>query len=83
MHLGSASVALNIARILWGFAVTPAVDDKGRDKDVNIFAYSDGFNSSPLPFPCSVTPRSPRHAEVVGEEYEAASKDLARYTAAT
>ncbi|KAF6821084.1 cytochrome P450 [Colletotrichum sojae] len=83
IHLGSASVVLNIARILWGFEATPAVDGKGRDIDVDIFAYSDGFNSSPLPFPCSIAPRSPRHAEVIEEEHEAASKDLARYTAAT
>ncbi|KAK2000565.1 hypothetical protein LX36DRAFT_559729, partial [Colletotrichum falcatum] len=65
MHLGSASVALNMARILWGFAVGPAKDDKGRDIDVDIFAYSDGFNSCPLPFPCLITPRSPRHAAVI------------------
>ena len=36
------------------------------------FAYSEGFNSSPLPFPCSITPRSPAHAEVVQKEYVAA-----------
>ncbi|CCF40026.1 cytochrome P450 CYP2 subfamily [Colletotrichum higginsianum] len=76
MHLGSASVALNIARVLWGFAVGPAKDEKGRDVDVDIFAYSDGFNSSPLPFPCSITPRSPRHAEVIGEECERALEEL-------
>ncbi|WQF76450.1 Putative cytochrome P450 [Colletotrichum destructivum] len=80
MHLGSASVALNIARVLWGFAVGPAKDEKGRDVDVDIFAYSDGFNSSPLPFPCSITPRSPRHAEVIGEEHERALEELRAYT---
>lgn len=36
MHLGSASVAINIARILWGFKVTPAVSEKGRDMDVDM-----------------------------------------------
>ncbi|GKT88705.1 cytochrome P450 [Colletotrichum tofieldiae] len=36
MHLGAASVALNIARILWGFQVNPAKDEKGRDVDVDM-----------------------------------------------
>ncbi|EFQ26989.1 cytochrome P450 [Colletotrichum graminicola M1.001] len=82
MHLGSASVALNIARILWVFAVGPAEDEKGRDIDVEIFAYSDGFNSSPLPFPCSITPRSSHHAAVIQREHENALKELGKYTAA-
>ncbi|KDN69081.1 hypothetical protein CSUB01_11693 [Colletotrichum sublineola] len=85
MHLGSASVALNIARILWGFAVSSAKDDKGRDIDVDMllhsFAYSDGFNSSPLPFPCSITPRSLHHAAVIQREHEHALKELRGYTA--
>ncbi|KAK2041447.1 cytochrome P450 [Colletotrichum somersetense] len=80
MHLGSASVALNIARILWGFTIGPAKDDKGRDIDVDIFAYSDGFNSSPLPFPCSITPRSLHHAAVIRREHENALKELGDYT---
>lgn len=80
MHLGSASVAINIARILWGFDVRPGKDEKGRDAGVDIFAYSDGFNSSPLPFPCSITPRSPHQAEVVEREHEEALKALVTYT---
>ncbi|OHW92159.1 o-methylsterigmatocystin oxidoreductase [Colletotrichum incanum] len=83
MHLGSASVELNIARILWGFKVNPPKDEKGRDVDVDIFAYSDGFNSSPLPFPCSITSRSSRHAAVVEAEHEEALKDLRAYAVVT
>ncbi|GKT53022.1 cytochrome P450 [Colletotrichum tofieldiae] len=83
MHLGAASVALNIARILWGFQVNPAKDEKGRDVDVDIFAYSDGFNSSPLPFPCSITARSPRHAAVIQTEHERALGELKAYAVVT
>ncbi|KAF4782818.1 hypothetical protein HER10_EVM0003205 [Colletotrichum scovillei] len=79
MHLGSASVALNIARILWGFEVNPETDEKGRDVEVDIFAYSDGFNSSPLPFPCSITPRSLKHAQVIEQEHGEALKALREY----
>ncbi|KAK0649971.1 cytochrome P450 [Cercophora newfieldiana] len=80
MHLGSASVLINIARILWAYDVKPAVDEKGKNIDVDIFAYSDGFNSSPLPFPCSITPRSARHAEVVEREYRDAMAELQPYS---
>lgn len=36
MHLGSASVELNIARILWAFKVSPAKDANGDDIDVDM-----------------------------------------------
>ncbi|KAL2020641.1 hypothetical protein VTK56DRAFT_8131 [Thermocarpiscus australiensis] len=83
MHLGSASVAINIARILWAFNVKPAVNEAGEDIDVDIFAFSDGFNSTPLPFPCSVTPRSAKHARVVEREHQEALEKLRSYTAAS
>ncbi|OTA99412.1 hypothetical protein M426DRAFT_67810 [Hypoxylon sp. CI-4A] len=83
MHLGSASVELNIARILWAFNVEPEKDANGQDIDVDIFAYSDGFNSSPLPFPCSIKARSLKHAEVIEKEFLGASESLKTYTAAS
>ncbi|KAH7310761.1 cytochrome P450 [Stachybotrys elegans] len=79
MHLGSASVTLNIARILWAFDIGPAKDEDGKDIDVDIFGYSDGFNSSPLPFRCSITPRSQNHVEVVEHEYGKVINDLTQY----
>lgn len=36
MHLGASSVTLNIARVLWGFNVAPAKDEKGKDIDVDM-----------------------------------------------
>lgn len=47
------------------------------------FAYSEGFNSSPLPFPCSITPRSVKHAEAIESEHGNALEDLREYTAVT
>ncbi|KAI1215193.1 cytochrome P450 [Annulohypoxylon truncatum] len=81
MHLGTASVELNIARILWAFEVGPVKDANGKDIDVDIFAFSDGFNSSPLPFPCSIKPRSPEHAKVIEQEFQDALVSLKTYTA--
>ncbi|KAK8066754.1 hypothetical protein PG997_013501, partial [Apiospora hydei] len=36
MHLGAASINLNIARILWAFNVSPAKDETGQDIDVDM-----------------------------------------------
>ncbi|KAK3312975.1 cytochrome P450 [Apodospora peruviana] len=83
MHLASASVELNIARILWAFEIGPAKDEKGKNIEVDIFAFTDGFNSSPLPFPCSITPRSSEHVKVIEKEYEDVVKKLKAYTAVT
>jgi hypothetical protein len=47
------------------------------------FAFSDGFNSSPLPFECEITPRSAGHERVMREAYEEAIVELAEYTPAT
>lgn len=44
------------------------------------FAFSDGFNSSPLPFPCSIKPRSSGHAKVIEQEAQGALKSLRTYT---
>ncbi|KAK3389784.1 cytochrome P450 [Podospora didyma] len=84
MHLGSASVAINIARMLWAFDISTATDPKtGEATEVDIFAYSDGFNSTPLPFPCSISPRSPAHAKVIEEEYKDAMKELEAFRPTT
>ena len=36
MHLGLASVSINIARILWAFDVRPVKNKEGRDTEVDM-----------------------------------------------
>lgn len=36
LHLGHASVTLNITRILWGFNVNPAKDERGKDIEIDM-----------------------------------------------
>lgn len=43
------------------------------------FAFSDGFNSSPLPFPCEIRPRSSKHVEGIEREYREARSKLEMY----
>jgi len=79
MHLASNSVFMNVARILWGFNVSKAKDADGKEIPVDIFAYSSGFNSLPLPFPVTITPRSPAHVAVMEREFEAAQEEFKTY----
>ncbi|KAB5566218.1 cytochrome P450 [Coniochaeta sp. 2T2.1] len=80
MHVGNNSVALNIARILWAFDIGPAKSASGQDVDVDIFAFTNGFNSVPLPFQSSIKPRSARHAEVIEREFGTAMSELKEYS---
>lgn len=36
MHLGAASVSINIARMLWAFDIQPAKDKDGNEIDVDM-----------------------------------------------
>ncbi|KAJ7111970.1 cytochrome P450 [Mycena epipterygia] len=78
-HLGSNSIYINIARILWGFNLSKARDDSGREIEVDTFAYTDGFNSVPLPFPISIMPRSAGHLAIIERENEAAQEEMKIY----
>ncbi len=37
MHLGAASIAINIARMLWAFNIKPALNEKGEKIDVDMY----------------------------------------------
>ncbi|KAJ7487924.1 cytochrome P450 [Mycena latifolia] len=77
--LASNSVFINIARILWAFNLSKARDENGTEIDVDTLAYTDGFNSVPLPFPISITPRSPGHVAIIERENEAAQEEMRVY----
>ncbi|KAJ7141223.1 cytochrome P450 [Mycena epipterygia] len=78
-HLASNSIYINVARILWGFNLSKARDENGQEIDVDTFAYTDGFNSVPLPFPISITPRSAGHLAIIERENEAAQEEMKAY----
>ncbi|KAJ6512686.1 cytochrome P450 [Mycena sanguinolenta] len=78
-YLASNSIYLNVARILWGFDLRKARDEEGNEIEVDTFAYTDGFNSVPLPFSISITPRSPGHLAIIERENEAAQEEMKAY----
>ena len=56
---------------------------QGRELNLDIFAYTDGENTRPLPFRARFTPRSEKIAEILEEERGNAEHFLARYKGET
>ena len=71
---------ITISRILWGFKISHAIDQKtGKEILVDIDAYTDGFNSKPLPFKCRLEPRRPKYVDIMEREYGDALEALQKY----
>ncbi|KAF5325314.1 hypothetical protein D9619_009793 [Psilocybe cf. subviscida] len=71
IHLARNSLYINVARLLWGFQIKPALDEKGNEIMPDCNAYTNGFNSRPVPFPCRFIPRSPKITLCIQTEWEA------------
>ncbi|KZT55003.1 cytochrome P450 [Calocera cornea HHB12733] len=71
-HLASNSIFLLAARIMWGFDIAPVKGEPLPDT----WDYTDGFNSKPKPFRCSITPRSEKVKTVIESEWEGAKEAL-------
>jgi cytochrome P450 len=71
---------ITISRILWAFNISPAIDPKtSLEIPVDINAYTDGFNSKPLPFQCRLQPRGEKYVEIMRRDYEGALDALQMY----
>lgn len=77
-HIAKNSLFINIARLLWAFDIGHAFEEVNGVKvkhQVDPFAFTQGFNSRPLPFKASFKVRSAQAAEVVGREWKSAEVD--------
>lgn len=77
-HIAKNSLFINIARLLWAFDIGQAFEEGNGIKvihPVDPFAFTQGFNSRPLPFKASFNVRSAQAAEVVRREWKAADVD--------
>ncbi|KAJ7676990.1 cytochrome P450 [Mycena polygramma] len=63
-HMAHSSVWMNVVSILATFNITKAVDEDGHVVEPT-YEYFTALVSMPLPFKCSVTPRSERAVELV------------------
>jgi len=70
IHLGQNTLILNTASLLWAFDFKKAEDPKsGTAIEVDIWDYQKGILTCPNPFKCSITPRSPQHAEIIERDF--------------
>ncbi|KAL5531068.1 hypothetical protein ACEPAG_3944 [Sanghuangporus baumii] len=65
-HFAVKALCMAMASILWGFNITPERDLNGRPV-LPEMAFSKGLVIHPLPFRCSITPRSPKAAAIIEE----------------
>ncbi|KAF8171853.1 cytochrome P450 [Pholiota molesta] len=68
-HLASATVWLAIATVLQNFDIEKQRDSTGNEIPIS-GEYGDGFLSHPLPFECSITPRSAKARQTILEVAE-------------
>ncbi|KAG6843761.1 hypothetical protein H0H93_000227, partial [Arthromyces matolae] len=71
-YLGSRSVWIGIARLLWAFNIGPGLDDAGNPIPVDPYDCTSGITSEPYPFPVSITARSEAHAKTIRNAWNAA-----------
>ncbi|KAJ7211168.1 cytochrome P450 [Mycena pura] len=64
-HMATASIWIAVASMLAAFDIKKAVDEDGKEIEPSFEYSSTGVLSAPLPFKCSITPRSPQVVEVI------------------
>lgn len=69
-YLGSTSAWIGITRLIWAFNIGPALDDAGKPIPVDPEKCTSGITSEPEPFPASIVPRSPTHAETIRKAWK-------------
>ncbi|KAF1962487.1 cytochrome P450 [Byssothecium circinans] len=70
IHLAERTQWMIMARVLWGFIISPAVDGSGNEIELDIDAYTTGLSYEPLPFKLMIVPRSEEHAELIWKEFK-------------
>ncbi|KAJ7720165.1 cytochrome P450 [Mycena metata] len=64
LHLATASLWITMASILSAFNISKALDDDGNEIEPS-YEYEPALIFSPLPFKCTVTPRSPQATQAI------------------
>lgn len=77
IHLAEKSLFINVARILWGFDVGLARDEKGKGigLDFSTRSLQNGSSSVTRPFRCEIKARSEHHEAIMREEWEKAKEE--------
>jgi len=81
--LAEQGIFITCARLLWSFNITKDVDAKGEPIPVDIFAYSNGLNIRPEPFPARFIVRSEAIKATIEREAKEALAELERFNVST
>ncbi|MCJ1376168.1 hypothetical protein MMC20_007408 [Loxospora ochrophaea] len=73
--LAANSLFIGLSKLLWAYDILPIEGTR-----YDIFDYTDGFNSRPRSFECTVRVRNERHKEVLEREMKGAEQVMAAYT---
>ncbi|KAJ7721504.1 cytochrome P450, partial [Mycena metata] len=69
-HLADDTLFIDIATILWSFQIDPAISDSGQPCLPDAYAHpKTGITLHPLPFKCSISPRSREAQDVLMETH--------------
>ena len=75
-HVAKNSLFINIARMLWAFDISHAVDKNEMKVEVDDMDMTQGFNSRPAPFKARFTVRDERRKAVVERTFREGEKDI-------
>ena len=75
IHIAERSLFLAIARMLWAFDFTPAIDAEGKEIIPDTEKLTTGLVALPVPFQARITPREGR-AEMILREWKEAQEEF-------
>lgn len=79
IHLAERNLFLAISKLMWGFNIEPALDDKGNPVEPDFdprTGYSEGFLVCANDYGCRITPRSDARRATIMKEYEKAQVEV-------
>ncbi|THV01370.1 cytochrome P450 [Dendrothele bispora CBS 962.96] len=83
MHIANSSLTINVTNLLWAFTYSKAKDPlTGSEIPIDPTKMSDGFALFPLPFECSIQPRSQKIADLIHKHFTDAIDVFRQYEGA-
>jgi hypothetical protein len=70
IHLAERTQWRIVARLLWAFDILPALDEEGREVEVDTEAFEEGFLVGPKEFKVRFVPRGEKRVGVIRGDYE-------------
>lgn len=75
MHVAERSLFLGVSRILWGFNIRPAKDDRGEDIIPDQEKLTQGFVCMPEEYPAQITPRDETRRRMMVDSWKTAEAE--------